>query len=227
MEWEKLDLFDLEPSTFHSQIDEVVLPLFQAAEEKIIEWKKNIDKDFEDAISRARDETEEIDAKGNAAFRETTVGDQVQVIGSACLSFVCTALQDCLDEMASYFNTSHPRSSGGYRGKSWLQKRQQEYLERFGIDFTKGPIDFSRIEELILARNAGLHWDGSCLDEYREKIPAPRFIENGFIFTVNLETLLESTTDARTFVDWVWSELKKFIRKTAHLMTVLRRSLAS
>jgi hypothetical protein len=100
---------------------------------KIAEWKNNIDKDFQDAISKAGDETQEIDAKGLAAYRETTVDNQRQVIGAARLSFVCTALQDCLDEMASYLDKSHPRSPRSYRGKSWLQRRQQEYLEMFGM----------------------------------------------------------------------------------------------
>ena len=132
--------------------------------------------EFFEAISKANDEADEINATGEAAYRGTTVDEQRELIGAACLGFVAIAVKYSLDQMASYFKNSHP-ASRKYVGRSWLQKRQDEYLHRFQIDFAKCPIKVDKIEELILARNAGLHWDGSALEEYKWKVTSPRFIK--------------------------------------------------
>ncbi len=210
--WTDINMFDLEPTFFDSQISEVVMPLFHAADHNLTEWKKQIDADFNEAISKAEHEADETNALGEAAYRESTVGDQRQLIGAACLAFVATAVKDCLGDMARHFNSSHPPGRE-YFGKSWLQKWQDEYQQRFQIDFTKSPIKVGNIEELILARNAGLHWDGSALEEYRRKVTFPRFIKQGS-FTVDHDDFLAVVSEAKAFIEWVHAELKKLIPKS-------------
>ena len=197
MGFDDLTFFDLEITIFNSQLDEVVLPLFNATDRNLTEWKKQIDAEFDEAISKAANEADEIDAKGEAAYRETTVDEQRDLIGAACLAFVSAALKDRLDGMGRYFKKSHPPDDREYVGRSWLQKRQDEYKKRFQIDFTKSPVTIDKIEELILARNAGLHWDGSALEEYRQKVEAPRFIKDGS-FTVDHDKFLDAIASFRT-----------------------------
>src|SRR5258708_7882689 len=93
-------MFDLETAYFQSQIGEVVLPLFQAADRNLNEWKKQIDADYDEAISKAENEADERNALGEAAYRGSTVCEQRQLIGAACLAFVATAVKDSLDGMA-------------------------------------------------------------------------------------------------------------------------------
>jgi hypothetical protein len=207
MGWNDLDLFDFEITIFESQINEIVLPLFDATDRKLTEWQKQVDADYNDAISKAAHEADETNARGEAAYRATTVDEQRQLIGAACLGFVATAVKECLDDMARYFKNSHPPGRE-YIGKAWLQKRQDEYQQRFRIDFTKGPVPIGSIEELILARNAGLHWDGSALEEYKRKVASARFIKDESL-TVDRDNFLEVISEVQAFVAWVHVELKK------------------
>jgi hypothetical protein len=202
------DWFDYEVTWFESQMNEIVLPLFDATDRKLTEWEKQIDADFEEAISKAKDEKDETNAKGEAALKSVTVDEQRQLLGAACLGFVATAVKACLNDMAEYFESSHPPGRE-YAGKSWLQKRQDEYQQRFQIDFTKGPTPLARLEELILARNAGLHWEGSALEEYQRKVTSPRFIDRNDLLTFDRDNFLKTISEVQSFVAWVHTELKK------------------
>lgn len=93
-------------------------------------------------------------------------------------------------------------------GRGWVQRRQDEFRVRFNIDFAEGPIPIGYLEELVLARNAGLHWDGSALEEYRRRVAVPRFIKEGSL-TVDRDSFLQATSDVVNFVKWVHVELKK------------------
>jgi hypothetical protein len=78
-------LFDMEVTIFGSQLSEVVVPLFDATDRYLTDWQKKIDADYSAALSEAEDEADESNARGEAAYRETTVGEQRQLIGAACL----------------------------------------------------------------------------------------------------------------------------------------------
>jgi hypothetical protein len=205
--WKGFDLFDFQKTGFESQLDEIVVPIFDVMDEKLNDWQKQVDLEYKGAMSKAENESYEINARGEAAYRETAIGDQRQLLGAACLGFVATALKDCLSGMARYFNEAHP-AGDDYNGKSWLQKRQTEYRDRFGIDFGDSPVKIESLEELILARNAGLHWDGSALDEYSRRVKSPKFIKDGLL-TVERDDFLAVVLDAKAFIAWVHAELKK------------------
>lgn len=211
MDFDFPSLFDMEVTIFASQLSEVVVPLFDATDKHLAEWQEKIDADYSEALSQAKHEGDETNALGEAAYRATTVGEQRQLIGAACLGFVATALKDCLDDMGRYFQKSHPPGRR-YVGRSWLQKRQDEYQERFQINFTKSPVKIGNIEELILARNAGLHWDGTAFEEYMEKVANPRFIRHGLL-TIDRDNFLSVIADVQVFVEWVHAELKKLPAK--------------
>jgi len=64
-----------------------------------------------------------------------------------------------------------------YKGNGWLEKISNEYQQRFGIDFTKRPVRFARIQELVLPRNTGIHRLDVILETYLDKIKKPRFVD--------------------------------------------------
>jgi hypothetical protein len=67
------------------------------------------------------------------------------------LDWLMDALKDVLHGAKRYLDGSHP-ATGPYQGDGWLLKIADEYQKRFGIDLSKGPMRFERIQELVLAR---------------------------------------------------------------------------
>lgn len=83
---------------------------------------------------------------------------------------------------------------------------------RFKINFQDSPVAFTGIEEIVRARDAGIHREGNALATYMKKVPTPRFIEEfdgKDSFWVTPQTFLEAVKDAEEFVKWVVDELKK------------------
>jgi hypothetical protein len=88
-----------------------------------------------------------------------------------------SALKETLHSATRYFKDTRP-ANGPYPGDGWLAKLTQEYTDRFEIEFRRSPSPFERIEELVLARNAGIHRDqAGAMDEYLAKVKAPRFVD--------------------------------------------------
>jgi len=99
-----------------------------------------------------------------------------QGVGALGLDWLMCSLQGALHSAKKYLNSTHAPKPP-YKGRGWLEKVSNEYQQRFGIDFTKGPIHFERIQELVLARNAGIHRDDGNLETYLEKIEKLRFVD--------------------------------------------------
>jgi hypothetical protein len=96
-----------------------------------------------------------------------------------------------------------------YQGKNWFARLQDEYKARFGIDFEKVPTLVANIEELTLARNAGLHWDGDAVKEYERGVSKPRFLGLGGIVRVRSEDFAKAVAEAEAFLSWAIDELQK------------------
>ena len=117
-------------------------------------------------------------------------------------------LQETLRDSTRFFSSSHPPKPP-YGGKGWLAKVETEYRYRFGIDLQNLAAAFSRIQELVLARNAGIHRDPRSMDKYLRSIEAPRFVDNDGEFWLTEKVLIETIKDCKQFVDRVVAELKK------------------
>ena len=207
MGFQGFDLFDVERDEFNRQFHEVVLPLFEVSHEGVAARAFEIESEYREALSKATSEADEINAQGWAVYKETSLDEQKEMLGAASLNVLNLALRDGLQSMSRYFNGSHP-PRGSYQGKSWLRRRQAEFDDRFGIDFEKSPAEFARIEELVLARNAGIHPDEATRKEYEQAIISPRFLRYG-LFSVEKDALIESFRNANRFLEWVWDELKR------------------
>lgn len=213
MAWKDFDLFDVEKTSFDQQFHEVVLPILDFSYDRLLKLGREIDSEYEEAMSRATSHAEEIDARGWAAYKETVLDEQKLAVGAALLNVLQVGLKDTLDGMSRYFNTSHTPKPN-YLGKSWLHRKQVEFLDRFGVDFKKSPVDFSSVEELVLARNAAIHSTDPTFDEYRKTIPVPRFT-NGLFLVVERAALVDCFNDVNEFLKWVWAQLKEIRMKGA------------
>jgi hypothetical protein len=209
MGWQKFDFLEAEKAMFAAEIREVILPLYEAGVAKILELKKQTHMRFEKATMEAKSEAEQTDALGQAAYEDTRYDEQNQAIGSLALHHLCIALRVALADATRFFKKSHPRLVTRYPGKNWFARLQDEYKARFGIDFEKAPTPIAKIEELALARNAGLHWDGDAVKEYKQRVPKPRFLDFGCIVRVRPGDFTEAVAEAETFLGWVIDQLKE------------------
>ncbi len=207
MGWRDIDFLEVEKIIFSSEVEEVILPLYNASIEKLSAWRRQTEERFKNAISEAKTEDDETNARGQAVYEESRYDEQNQAIGSLALHHLCTALKVALTDATRFFKTTHPRSARAYSEKNWLARMQNEYGERFGIDFEKCAVPFANIEELVLARNAGLHWDAEATEEYAKKVSKPRFLDGGMV-QVQPDQLRRGVDDAKQFVNWVIDQLK-------------------
>jgi hypothetical protein len=104
---------------------------------------------------------------------------------------------------------SPPNPHPPYRGAGWLGNVADEYKRRFAINFGKGPVPFERIQELVLARNAGVHRDEGNLKTYLKAINKPAFVDDGNRFFVTRDALVPIIQDCEQFLKWVISEIEK------------------
>jgi hypothetical protein len=205
MTWKNIDLFRMEARFFSDELRGVVLPVFITGVERLEEWEKQHRKELDAKLAEAKGDAEISYAFGEADFEKWRNMQRAQVVGSAALHSLYLALKLKLRELARWFDKSHARQAGGYTGNSELQKLATEFLERFGIDFTKAPVGFNNIEELALARNASIHSD---LREYLGKVRNPRFVRKDEFF-VDIKPFEEIVGQVEEFVEWVVSELAK------------------
>jgi hypothetical protein len=206
--WEDFDSFDVEEGSLARLFNEVVLPILEISEERFKQIELEIDSEFDKAIDEASNEADEIDAKGWAAYKASVLDDQVSVVSAALLNVLCSGVKHGLEAMGGYFGTSRPAREK-YEGKSWLHRKQAEFKDRFGIDFETHSQELGAIEEMILARNAGIHQDDATLKEYREKVSKPRFLNEFMCLSFKRAAFVGSFEDANRFLKWVWTGLKQ------------------
>ena len=145
-------------------------------------------------------------AREEAEWEATLQLRRKQAIGALALNLLEESLKQRLCLAKGYFDATHPRR-GRYSGDGWPNRFKAEYEHRFRIDFNNSPVPFSRIEELVLARNAGIH---RGIDDYLKKIKNPRFVNDDGKFSVDVTNYRSAVKDVKDFTKWVISELKKF-----------------
>jgi len=199
-------LFFLEASEFSEELWGVVMPLFDEGQRAMANWDAKHKEMLREMLSRAKDQYEEMDANTLASWEEDKVDKRNWAIDAAVLHCTYEILKERLRTIARWFDKSHP-SKGQCPGRSELHRISAEYKDRFGVRFEDSG-HFSSVEELALARNAGIHSD---LHEYVKSVKSPCFItEDGFkVDRNNLEDMLKETEQ---FVQWLVQEMDK-VRK--------------
>ncbi len=211
MSWLDFHPLDSESLGFSTDANELVLTVFLLTTEKLADHWKEYNKEFDERMAKIKGQDED-DSESNIAsqefyWEEGLHRQRIQGAGALALDWLMYSVKDTLQRTKEYFDKSHPPKPN-YPGPSWLDKATNEYKERFGIHFTKGPADFARIRELALARNAGIHRDQGNLNAYLKLIAKPRFVRADE-FYVAKDALQATIADATKFIDWVMEELKK------------------
>lgn len=209
--WEHFFLNDLtEYVDFFSDAEHLVLPVFDTATGALeIEWSK-VEASYRQSMASASDEGERGMLSQEWDWAEDLHRQRLQSIGAMALDWLMSSLQTALRSVKRSFKTSHP-AAAKYNGDGWLLRTATEFEQRFKIDF-KSHEKFERVQELVLARNAGIHRDVSP-DEYLEKMEKiqkrkPAFVDDEDRFFVTREALVLVINDCREFLEWVCGELK-------------------
>lgn len=198
--------------------ENLILPVFDSASGALTDaWKKS-EEEYNKQISEAYkiDESEGQIISQERDWAEDLHRQRMQGIGALALDWLMSSLQAALGGAKTHLNKTHPaKKPYDDRDEGWLGLVTDEYQKRFGIDFTKGPVPFERIQELVLARNAGIHREQrGNLDTYVkkiEKIRPPAFVDCGDseeFFFVTRDALVAIIEDSTKFITWVVREVE-------------------
>ena len=210
MGWEDINLGLMEAADFSIKAQHVILPLFESASQALDrEWKAEEEK-YRKSIADAYkvDEAEGSIMSSEKYWMEDIYRQRKQGVGSLALDWLMNSLKDALHGAKTYLDKSHP-SKGAYAGDGWLARIADEYKKRFGIDLGSGPMRFERLQELVLARNAGVHRSQQILDEYLGKVRKPAFVDDKDQFFVSTEALVQIANECEQFTQWVVAEIQR------------------
>jgi len=218
MGWGLFNLSLMEASDFSLKTQNLILPVFDHATNALKqEWEK-YEEVFQKQIAQAyeRDESEGGMMSQERDWEEDLHRQRLQGVGILALDWLMSSVQVALRGAKTYLDKTHPADQRySSHDLGWLGLNLDEYQKRFGIDFKAAPVPFQRIQELVLARNAGIHReDSKILEEYVTKIRNPAFVAYGdgdvgeYIF-VTREALVAIIDDSERFIRWVVGELEK------------------
>jgi hypothetical protein len=216
MGWEDFFPYDLaEHLDFSLTAQNLVLPVFDSTSGALNDgWKKS-EQDYKTQIGEAYkiDESEGQILSQERAWAEGLHRQRLQGVGALALDWLMSSLQTALRGVKSHLDKAHPaRPPYDDRDEGWLGLIRDEYQKRFGIDFTTGPVPFERIQELVLARNAGIHREQKGnVDTYVKKIKKPAFVDygdDGEFFFVTRDALVAIIADSDKFITWVVGEIE-------------------
>ena len=200
----------MQAGDFSIDAHSLILRVFDIASNALDEeWKKDSE-DFNKSIAEAYavDESEGSYLSQEKDWEEHLYRQRMQGVGALALDWLMSKLQDALHSAKRYLDSTHPPKPP-YKGDGWIGKVSNEFQQRFNIEFSNGPIPFERIQELVLARNAGVHRDRGNLDTYLAKIPKPAFVDEEIQFFVTKDALVLIIQECETFLKWVVSEIEK------------------
>lgn len=196
---------------FSINAQNLILRVFDSASTALDdEWKKEAEA-YKKGIPKAYevDESEGDIMRQERDWEEDLHRQRKQGVGALALDWLMCSLQGALHSAKKYLNSTHPAKGPYYKKQGWLGEVTDEYKQRFGIDFTKGPIPFDLIQELVLARNAGIHRDQGNLETYLKKIAKPAFVDEDDLFFVTRDALILIIQDCEKFIKWVVFEIEK------------------
>jgi|SRR5580704_1525933 hypothetical protein len=209
MGWSSINLGLLHYVDFSINTRELILHVFDSASTALDDEHKKYQEYYNKNIGAAFERSE---SEGGLMFQEREWQEDLyrqrtQGVGALALDWLKFSLQEALDGAKKYLDKSHPPKPN-YTGKSWLIRVANEYQDRFKIDFNNAPVSFDRIQEVVLARNAGVHRNDHVLQDYLDKIKKPVFVDDEDRFFVTKKALVDAIADCETFVKWVVKELE-------------------
>jgi hypothetical protein len=106
-----------------------------------------------------------------------TAEESLNLVGQAALNLVQASFRDYLAWFLKLYRVELTAS-----GAHWLERYKNQFLETYGIDWDRGPVKFSELEEVNLARNdvehSGEPFDmtRSQSEHHRKRFPLGVFV---------------------------------------------------
>lgn len=221
MGWSNVNISLLHSAEFSINTRELILRVFDSAttalEDEHKKYKEYFDKNIGEAYDR--DESEGGIMSSEMDWEDDMHRQRRQGVGALALDWLNFFLEEALDGTKKYLDKSHPakRRYKGSKGRGWLQRVTNEYQKRFSIDLTdaNAPVSFDRIQEVVLARNAGVHRNDRALQSYLNQINKPVFVDDEDRFFVTRDALVAAIADCEAFVKWVVKQVENCAPKPA------------
>jgi hypothetical protein len=212
MGWEHFNIGLMEGIDFSLKTRNLILPVFDNATNALTEEWKKYEETFAKQIADAykRDEGEGGMMSQERFWEEDLHRQRLQGVGALALDWLMSSVQIALRGAKAYLDKTHPpKPPYNKNNEGWLGCAADEYQKRFGIDLKAGPVSFERIQELVLARNAGIHRENKGnLKAYVDNIKNPVFVDGEYFF-VKRADLVAIIDDSERFITWMVSEIEK------------------
>lgn len=114
--------------------------------------------------------------------------ESLNILGKSCLCLLQNAFVNYLTGFIDNYTYGRPEEFSGsalsnlYKG-NWFKKHREYFLQAYGIDWAKSPVDIGLLEEINFARNDIQHrgtfydWEHRQNDDYFNRFPASIFAD--------------------------------------------------
>jgi len=214
-----IDLFDWEATQFDLDLNEVIVPIHEAAVTTLQAVHYDGERAAQEAIRQADaagDEGQWQLQRDMANVEKERAIERERVIGWLALLHLGIVLELKLNNIYDFLEsvsleqgrraTALPRNRRARGEKHWLRKLSDRY-QQYGVNLDSHP-KFSLIDEMVFACNAVKHSAGKPGENYRRAYyPDWRFVDGEHICFSNKD-FKESVDLLRDFVEWLVRELK-------------------
>lgn len=135
-----------------------------------------------------------------------------RAIAAMALALMASRTITLLDVQKEFLNKTHPPDPNGYRFKSDLQTRENEYQKRFNIELSKIP-GFDSVREVVLARNCCLHRQSEPDDNYLN-LTAQRLLDPEGKVNLTPDTMAVLVGELKQFSDALAKSLDNLLKVT-------------
>jgi hypothetical protein len=215
-----IDLLSWESTYFDLDLDEVIVPIHEAAVTRLHEIHSDAELKAQEEIraaEMAEHEDEHQFSRDMANEEEKRAREREQVVGWLALMDlvmvfhlklrrlleVLTRIAEAPGMAQALDNPQRGKKEGEKPG--WLFSLSDQY-RRLGIDLASKP-EFTVIQELVLARNDVEHNGGKLGTSYQRLFPHPKF-SNGETIVFSNQDFGESVKLLKEYVRWIVCELK-------------------
>ncbi|MBZ5670189.1 MAG: hypothetical protein LAO04_10720 [Acidobacteriia bacterium] len=214
----RIDLLDWEATQFDLDLNEVIVPIHEAAVTSLQAVHYDGERAAQEAIREADAAGNEGESQLEWDLAKVEIGrakERERVIGWLALVHLAIVLELKLNNLYDFLeriSLEQGRRATALRGnrrtrseKNWLRKLSDKY-HLYGVHLESHP-KFSFIDELVFACNAVKHSAGKPGGNYRRAYPDWRFVDGELVVFSNRD-FKDSVDSLREFVEWVVRELK-------------------
>lgn len=214
-----IKILDWEATKFHLDLDEVIVPIHEAAVTTLQSVHYDGERAAQEAIRQADaagDEAEWQLERDMAGVEKERALERERVIGWLALLHLAIVLEQKLNKLYEILEliclkqgkraTASRRKQRTGRDKNWFSTLADKYRQ-YDVSLERHQ-KFSFIDELVFACNAVKHSAGKPGESYRRAYPDSRFVEKELIVFSNKD-FKDSIASLTEFVEWAVREIEE------------------